>query len=54
MVTKLFLLQCQIFGYDFVRLRKKIFTVLLSTLQIFLLAFLVSLEYLASCDEIVL
>jgi len=40
MITKLFLLQLPIFGCDFVRPHKKVFTVLLSTPQTFLLAFL--------------
>lgn len=44
MAAKLLLLQFYLFGYDCIKLHKKIFIVALATPQIFLLAFLVSLE----------
>ncbi|TSC75260.1 MAG: hypothetical protein G01um101433_924 [Parcubacteria group bacterium Gr01-1014_33] len=54
MVTKLFLLQCRIFGYNFVRLRKKTYHRSATALQVFLLVFLVSLKNTAFRNEIVL
>jgi len=54
LVAKLFLLQFYIFGYGFVRLRKKLFTIAGLWLQTFLLVFLASLENLKFRNEIIL